>query len=145
MDEDASRGSWMHPDLVTETVAARALGMARSTLRRRIALVGLVPHARSPTMRRYWDVAALAQALTAAAQSEETRAGRTSALGGIDRHVNRHLTRQIAHDLHNALDRGAFDDGELPTTEALARHYRVSGNTVRRALRTLRADGVHFK
>ncbi|QJY49050.1 GntR family transcriptional regulator [Pseudonocardia broussonetiae] len=144
MDEDPSCRSWMHPELVTETVAARALGIAPSTLRRRIALLGLVPHGRGPTTRRYWDVDALAQALSAATRSDEVRAGQTSALGCIDRHVNRHLARQIANDLRIALERGVFESGELPTTAALAQHYRVSGNTVRRALRALRADGVHF-
>lgn len=133
----------MHPQLVTETVAARNLGMAPSTLRRRITLFGLVPHAQSSTARRYWDVDALAQALDAAERSAAERSEQTSTLGHIDRHDDRHLVRQITNDLRTAVERGEFENGRrLPTTGAIARHYRVSDNTVRRALRALRADGI---
>ncbi|MBW0115045.1 GntR family transcriptional regulator [Pseudonocardia abyssalis] len=148
---------WIHPDLVSEAVAARALGIKPTTLRRQIERIGLRPDARSATRRRYWDVRALDQALRDAPDAEDAaRAALASVLGTVDRHDDRSLTRQIADDLRAVLlgDRGGLGDrgdlageafgtgGRLPSTTAIARHYRVSDNTVRRALRVLRAEGL---
>lgn len=135
---------WIHPGLVSEAVAARELGIRPTTLRRQIERIGLRPDARSATRRRYWDVHALGRALADAPDPvDATRALLASVLGRVDRTGDRSLTRQIADDLGAAVGRGALaGNGPLPSTGAIARHYDVSENTVRRAVRALCSEGV---
>lgn len=51
------------------------------------------------------------------------------------------LWAQIVDDLHRRLVEGEFDE-QFPTDEALTRHYGVSRQTVREAVRRLTAEGL---
>lgn len=136
--------AWIHPGLVPEAAAARTLGITPTTLRRQIERMGLQPDASTATRRRFWDVRALGRALDEApAQDEEERAALHTALGRVDRHDARPLAGQIADDLRTAITRGPLAGRtRLPSTGAVAGHYGVSENTVRRAIRVLCAEGV---
>lgn len=69
-------------------------------------------------------------------------AGRTRApAASLDRKSPLPLWAQVRADLLRRLDAGAFD-AEFPSEMALVAEYGVSRQTVRAALRELRADGV---
>jgi GntR family transcriptional regulator len=53
--------------------------------------------------------------------------------------------RALAQDLTAALARGDFADGRLPTEAELGERYRVSRQTVRRALHDLVTEGLVFR
>jgi DNA-binding GntR family transcriptional regulator len=49
----------------------------------------------------------------------------------------------VAADLRRRIEAGEWDvDEALPTTAALAEHYRVSQSTITRVLRNLAAEGL---
>jgi GntR family transcriptional repressor for pyruvate dehydrogenase complex len=52
------------------------------------------------------------------------------------------VAEMIASDLRQRILRRAFDEGPLPTQEALIAEYGVSGPSVREALRILEAEGL---
>ncbi len=68
-------------------------------------------------------------------------ADRAAAAGPLDRASPLPLWAQLRADLLRRLDAGAFEE-EFPGELALVAAYQVSRQTVRTALRELRADGV---
>lgn len=52
---------------------------------------------------------------------------------------------QVRESLREALERGDFENGRLPTEAALQERYSVSAITVRRALKDLQHDGLVYR
>jgi GntR family transcriptional regulator len=72
---------------------------------------------------------------------EDAAVHRLAAAGALDRKSPMPLWAQLRADLVRRLDAGAFDE-EFPSEMTLVAAYQVSRQTVRAALRELRADGV---